>query len=173
MLLLVMEHEKMQRSPNWKGKRLAIALRRLTTTILARAARLRGVLVETVDGSPPSMRTVYRLSLPHATATTVMLRPKSISVGTCAVCGVDADFTWNRVGCISSGGKKGCNQATLIGAFGPPVTPTCSTGTALSTNGPCYEIDAVRVHTDGRDEPECANQSRLVTHLLPSRLYTP
>ncbi|EYC16777.1 hypothetical protein Y032_0032g2488 [Ancylostoma ceylanicum] len=28
------------------------------------------------------------------------------------------------------------SQATLIGAFGPPATPTCSTRTALSTDRP-------------------------------------
>ncbi|EYB98380.1 hypothetical protein Y032_0131g1591 [Ancylostoma ceylanicum] len=32
--------------------------------------------------------------------------------------------------------EKGCNQTTLIGLFGPSVTPTCSTRTALSTNRP-------------------------------------
>ncbi|EYC11563.1 hypothetical protein Y032_0050g1978 [Ancylostoma ceylanicum] len=40
--------------------RREIALRRLTTTVPERAARLRGVLVEAVKRSPPSMRTVPR-----------------------------------------------------------------------------------------------------------------
>ncbi|EYC25749.1 hypothetical protein Y032_0011g1365 [Ancylostoma ceylanicum] len=71
---------------------------------------------------------------------------------------------------VSSWGKKGCGQATLIGAVGPPVTPTCSTRTALSTNGPCYRIGAVRVETDERDgRPDCANQSRLITPPFLSR----
>ncbi|EYB91418.1 hypothetical protein Y032_0206g1984 [Ancylostoma ceylanicum] len=60
MLLLVMKHEKVERSPNWKEKRLEVALRRLTTTFPARAARLRSVLVEAVDGSPTSTRTVCK-----------------------------------------------------------------------------------------------------------------
>ncbi|EYC11011.1 hypothetical protein Y032_0053g2425 [Ancylostoma ceylanicum] len=34
-------------------------------------------------------------------------------------------------------GKKRRNQATVIGALVPPITPTYSTRTALSTNGPC------------------------------------
>ncbi|EYC02905.1 hypothetical protein Y032_0097g3013 [Ancylostoma ceylanicum] len=51
--------KKVKRSSNWEEKRLEIALRRLTSTILAHAARLRGVPVEAVDGSQPSTRTVH------------------------------------------------------------------------------------------------------------------
>ncbi|EYC11562.1 hypothetical protein Y032_0050g1978 [Ancylostoma ceylanicum] len=51
---------RVKRSPNWEEKRPEIALRRLTTTVPERAARLRGVLVEAVKRSPPSMRTVPR-----------------------------------------------------------------------------------------------------------------
>ncbi|EYC00009.1 hypothetical protein Y032_0118g720 [Ancylostoma ceylanicum] len=36
-----------------------------------------------------------------------------------------------------NGREKGCNQTTLNGAFGPPVTPTDLTHMALSTNRPC------------------------------------
>ncbi|EYC26196.1 hypothetical protein Y032_0010g1011 [Ancylostoma ceylanicum] len=39
-------------------------------------------------------------------------------------------------GCVSSWEKKRRNQATLTGTFGPPVTPTCLTRTARSTNKP-------------------------------------
>ncbi|EYC10946.1 hypothetical protein Y032_0053g2384 [Ancylostoma ceylanicum] len=65
--------------------------------------------------------------------------------------------------------KESTNADTVV-TFGPLVTPTCSTLTALSTNRPCYWIDAVRVQTDGRDGwPEYANQSRLATPLFPLR----
>ncbi|EYC43564.1 hypothetical protein Y032_0489g2365 [Ancylostoma ceylanicum] len=36
--------------------------------------------------------------------------------------------------------KKRRNQATLIGTFGPPATPTCLTRAALSTNRPCIGL---------------------------------
>ncbi|EYC45434.1 hypothetical protein Y032_0428g1293 [Ancylostoma ceylanicum] len=49
--------KKVKSSSNWEDKRSEIPLRRLTTTIPTRATRLRGVLVEAMDGSPLSTRT--------------------------------------------------------------------------------------------------------------------
>ncbi|EYB94120.1 hypothetical protein Y032_0175g500 [Ancylostoma ceylanicum] len=64
--------------------------------------------------------------------------------------------------------SRRCFKATVIGALGPPVTPTCLTRMALSTSGPCIMV-AVGVQTDGRDgRPECANQCHLATPLFPS-----
>ncbi|EYC10894.1 hypothetical protein Y032_0053g2357 [Ancylostoma ceylanicum] len=65
--------------------------------------------------------------------------------------------------------KKGLDHASLIGAFGPPVTPTCLKVCGVAHKcSMCYGIDAVRLQTVGRDgQHECANQSRLVTPLFP------
>ncbi|EYC19568.1 hypothetical protein Y032_0024g943 [Ancylostoma ceylanicum] len=60
---------------------------------------------------------------------------------------------------------------TLIGAFGQLATLTClnSNGVKSVIHG-LFVLSAVRVQAGGRGErPECANQSRLVTPLLPSR----
>ncbi|EYC45197.1 hypothetical protein Y032_0436g1442 [Ancylostoma ceylanicum] len=65
--------------------------------------------------------------------------------------------------------KKGRDQATVIGALEPLVTPTCLTHTALSTNRPCimgltpFEFKQVGVAS----RPGCANQSRLATPPFP------
>ncbi|EYB88182.1 hypothetical protein Y032_0251g179 [Ancylostoma ceylanicum] len=78
MLLLVMKHEKVKRSPNWEEKCLEIALRRLATAIPARAARLRGVLVKAMDGSSPSTRSVHdSKSVPAQPYPHVMIQGKN------------------------------------------------------------------------------------------------
>ncbi|EYC14844.1 hypothetical protein Y032_0039g4 [Ancylostoma ceylanicum] len=51
--------------------------------------------------------------------------------------------------CVSSCGKKGCDQTTLIGTFWPPATPIC-----MNSHGAkimYYGIDAVQVQEGGRD----------------------
>ncbi|EYC18817.1 hypothetical protein Y032_0026g1383 [Ancylostoma ceylanicum] len=65
--------------------------------------------------------------------------------------------------------EKGCNQETLISAFGPPVTTTClNSYGAKHKKTMCYGNDAVQVGAGGRDgRAECSNQIRLVTHLFP------
>ncbi|EYC18690.1 hypothetical protein Y032_0026g1313 [Ancylostoma ceylanicum] len=54
--------------------------------------------------------------------------------------------------CVTSASQHELTRislATLIGIFGLPVTPTCLTHTALSTNRLFYGIDAVRIREDG------------------------
>ncbi|EYC01418.1 hypothetical protein Y032_0107g3788 [Ancylostoma ceylanicum] len=58
--------------------------------------------------------------------------------------------------------KKGRGRATLIGTFGPHVTPTCldSSGVDHVIYG-LFVLSAVRVEAGGRGgRPKCANQSR-------------